>query len=219
MTGKKFSGFSKDAVRFLKDLKANNNREWFNANKKIYETEIKKPAKAFCEAMTEDLSKLTGRDHSSKIFRIHRDVRFSKDKTPYNTHLHIGFMPTSEMNSPPCWFFGLDTEKLTLGTGIFAFDKPALETFRERVAGSEGPKLAKLLGKLEANGMRVSGAELKRVPPGYPKDHPQAELLCRKGLAVWVDSGGADQATNADLVKSCRSSFKQLKPVFDWLMD
>lgn len=219
MTTTTVAGFSKDAVQFLKDLKANNNRKWFNANKKIYETEIKKPAEAFCEAMIEDLGKLTGRVHRSKIFRIHRDVRFSKDKTPYNTHLHIGFMPASEMNSPPCWFFGLDTENLTLGSGIFAFDKPELETFRERVAGSEGPKLAKLLGKLEANGIRITGAELKRVPAGYPKDHPQAELLCRKGLAVWDDLGGPVVATKMDLVSACRSSFKQLKPVFDWLID
>lgn len=214
-----FSGFSEDAVQFLKDLKANNKREWFNANKQIYEAEIKKPAEAFCDAVAEDLETLTGRAHTAKIFRIHRDVRFSKDKTPYNTHLHIGFMPASDMTTPPCWFFGLDTEKLTLGTGIFAFEKQQLEMFRERVAGSDGSDLAKLLDKLEANGMRISGAELKRVPAGYPKEHPQADLLCRKGLSAWVDLGGPDQATSSDLVKSCRRSFKQLKPVFDWLID
>jgi len=219
MSTKTFAGFSGDAVQFLKDLKANNKREWFNANKKVYETEIKKPAETFCEAMIKDLDGLTGRTHSSKIFRIHRDVRFSKDKTPYNTHLHIGFMPTSDMAAPPSWFFGLDTEKLTLGTGIFGFDKPELETFRERVAGSDGVELTKLLKKLEKQGMRISGAELKRVPAGYPKDHPQAELLCRKGLSAWVDIGDPSQATKADLVKSCHASFKELKPVFDWLIE
>ena len=72
-----FSGFSHEAVQFLRDLKANNNREWFAEHKQVYETEIKKPAGAFCAEMRDELERMSGMEHSSKIFRIHRDVRFS----------------------------------------------------------------------------------------------------------------------------------------------
>lgn len=213
-----FAGFSKDAVAFLKNLEANNTRAWFNANKKIYETEIKKPASIFSEAMAVCLHDLTDRTHSAKIFRIHRDIRFAKDKTPYNTHLHIAFTPASDLPSPPCWFFGLDTERLTVGAGVFAFDKPALEKFRGKLLGPEGSKLAKLLQQLEARDVRLSQAELKRVPQGYPKDHPKAEHLRRKGLSAWVDLGGPDMANRDDLVAICRTSFKRMQPIFDWLI-
>lgn len=219
MRAEKFAGFSKEAILFLNNLKANNTRAWFNDNKKTYEREIKKPAEIFSDAMAKSLSDLTGRAHSSKIFRIHRDVRFAKDKTPYNTHLHIAFTPETGKATPPCWFFGLDTESLTLGTGVFAFDKPELETFRARVAGQEGPKLVKLLRQLEGKGVRLSQAELKRVPSGYPKDHQQAELLRRKGLAAWIDLGDPEQAAKADLLEVCHASFKRVKPVFDWLIE
>jgi len=91
---KPFEAFPGDALTFLQDLRANNERAWFNEHKKTYETAIKQPAEAFCRAMATALETLTDQPHGHKIFRIHRDVRFSKDKTPYNTHLHIAFTPS-----------------------------------------------------------------------------------------------------------------------------
>lgn len=217
MSKETFPGFSKSAISFLRDLKANNTREWFNENKRTYEKELKIPASAFTEEMVGELEGLTNLSHTSKIYRIHRDVRFSKDKTPYNTHLHIGFTPRSNKATPPCWFFGLDTEKLTLGAGTFAFDKADLERFRARISGPDGTKFAKLLSGLEGKGVRISQPELKRVPSGYPKDHAQEEHLRRKGLTTWIDLGDPDLATREDLILSCRSSFEKMKPVVDWL--
>lgn len=218
MSTKGFTGFSRKALAFLEDLKANNNRDWFNNNKKTYETEIKRPVVLFSTIMIEGLTDLTGQPHTSKIYRIHRDVRFAKDKTPYNTHIHISFTPEISQIRPPSWFFGLDTEGLTLGAGIFAFDKAGLDGFRKRVAGPDGAELSRLLGKLEGKNIRLSKPELKRVPTSYPKDHPHAEHLCRKGLSAWIDLGGPDQATRTDLVGICSTSFDRLKPVSDWLM-
>ena len=217
MTTNGFAGFSQGAVLFLQNLKANNTRAWFNANKQIYESEIKKPAEDFVSTIAGGLHDLTGKAHGSKVFRIHRDVRFSKDKTPYNAHLHIGFTPKGGLQASPSWFFGLDTEKLTLGTGVFAFEKPTLERYRERVAGPEGATLAAILSRSENDGCRLSEPDLARVPPGYAKDHPQAALLKRKGLAVWIDLGGPEQATRDDLAEHCLTAFARMKPVFDWL--
>ena len=85
--------FPGEAVQFLQDLKNNNTRDWFTQNKSTYEQVIKQPAQAYCELMCAELTSLTSMPHQSKIFRVHRDVRFSKDKTPYNAHLHISFFP------------------------------------------------------------------------------------------------------------------------------
>ncbi len=212
-----FEGFSKEAIKFLKDLKANNNREWFTEHKKVYETEVKGPAQHFCDEMSTALQKLTGAPHGSKVFRIHRDVRFSKDKTPYNAHLHISFFPVEGADHPPHWFFGLDPTSLTVGVGNFMFEKGRLESFRRRVDGKEGATLAKTLAKLEKGGVRLGRIDLKRVPAPYDKDHPQGDLLRRKGLSAWVDFKDTKPATSKDVIKTCAASFKKIKPVYDWL--
>lgn len=212
-----FDGFSTEAIKFLKELKANNNREWFAEHKKVYEREVKAPAQHFCEEMAVSLEKLTGAPHGSKVFRIHRDVRFSKDKTPYNAHLHISFIPQLKADHPPHWFFGLDPASLTLGVGNFMFEKEQLEAYRKRVDGKEGAALAQKLAKLEKGGVRLGKIDLKRVPAPYDKDHPYGDLLKRKGLSAWIDFKNTRPATNKDVVKTCTASFKQIKPVYDWL--
>lgn len=209
--------FPPDTVAFLRDLKKNNNREWFTANKSGYELMVRQPASDFCDHMTAALAKLTGVPHGSKIFRVHRDVRFSKDKTPYKAYLHILFQP-AENTGAPKWFFGLEPDKLVLGTGIFGFEKQALVAYRQRAAGPAGKALAKQLDKMRAAGIRIRDPELKRVPSGFAADLPQADLLRHKGLTAWADHpGGPAAAAKPDIVKTSVDTYKTLKPVFTWL--
>lgn len=217
MTTQGFSGFAMETIDFLKELKANNARDWFTENKKVYEQVYKAPALAFSDIMASELQSLTGDIHTPKLFRIHRDVRFSKDKTPYNTHLHISFTPEHGSESPPCWFFGLDTKSLSLGVGIFGFQPAELDTFRKRVASEDGVLIAKALAKMSKAGARLGEPALKRVPSGYPKDHPNEALLRHKGLTAWKDLGDETKALDDDLVGTCRTEFKQLKPLYDLL--
>lgn len=218
MADHSFEGFSPEALIFLEDLENNNDREWFADHKRIYETEIKQPAAAFCEVMEAGLAQRTGTPHRSKVFRIHRDVRFSKDKRPYNAHLHIAFTPKSTLKGPPMLFFGLGTNQLSLGCGVFAFDKAELETFRHRVIGPEGAKLAKILKAQEDTGMRLSAPALKRVPAGFDKEHPRAELLRQKGLGVWLDFLDRSWVTGPNAVSRTLDEFDRLRPVSDWLL-
>lgn len=217
MTTQEFSGFAMETIDFMKELKANNNREWFNDNKKVYEQDYKAPALAFADILAGELQSLTGSIHTPKLFRIHRDVRFSKDKTPYKAHLHLSFTPQHGTESPPCWFFGLDTTSLSLGVGIFAFQPEELDAFRKRVASENGAEIAQILAELTEAGMRISEPALKRVPSGYPKDHPNEKLLRHKGLAAWKDLGDETKALDANLVGTCKREFKRLKPMFDLL--
>ncbi len=219
MDGFEFGGFPDETLGFLEDLKANNNREWFSENKKTYEQAVKNPAQQFCNNMCEALGALSDKPHKSKTFRINRDIRFSKDKTPYNAHLHIMFMPQTPGRLPAAWFFGLEPGKLTLGAGAFKFEGQTLDDYRRRVVNEDGEVLEKLVAGLQSGGARLNEPPLKRVPSGYSKDHPREALLRRKGLAFWLDMEDVSCVMNPGAVKNCIAEFRKLKPVFDWMID
>jgi len=208
--------FPKETLPFLRALQKNNQREWFTANKDRYEQFVKEPAEIFVELMIVELERLTGQPHKPKIFRIYRDVRFSKDKTPYNAHVHITFFPVGGKDGVG-WFFGLNTDQVTLGGGVFQFGKEDLDTYRMRVAGSDGEELVTILDGQLANGGRINEPPLKRVPKPYEQDHPRAELLKRKGLVVWKDIGAASTAVSGNLIEKCDEVLAEIKPVVDWL--
>ena len=209
-----FDSFPPEALSFLSDLKANNTKDWFAENKATYEEQVKEPGKQFADAMALALRELTGCDHGSKVFRIHRDVRFSKDKTPYNAHLHIAFMPQGQLGQPPMWFFGLSPDKLSLGCGVFQYDKNALLEFRSAMAGPKGAELIQLTTELRAAGIRIGGPDLKRMPTGFDKDHPHEAALRLKGFAAWIDIQEPVFAIERNLVKRTTKLFDQLMPVF-----
>ncbi len=217
MAHQTFSSFPKELLISLADLKKNNKKSWFDKNRARYESFYRTPAKAFCDAMTPRLQKLTRLEHNSKIFCINRDLRFSKDKTPYNTHLHISFTPSD--GSKPAWLFGLSERDLTVGTGSMGFDNNVLESFRARVDGKAGKTLAKNLDTLIAQGARIGEPELKRVPKEFSPDHARAELLRRKSLAVWLDFENPRVATKPTIVEDCIGKYRELKPIFDWLKE
>ena len=209
--------FPSGAVQFLTELKQNNNRDWFAQNKSRYDEDVKRPAQAYCTLMCEELSAITGTPHTSKIFRVHRDVRFSKDKTPYSAHLHISFLPDGSKGAAPAWFFALEPEKLIFGAGTFGFEKQALERFRERVTGGQGAALLKILSSLEEQGLRLSEPELKRVPRGFEADEDHAPLLRHKGLTAWRDSTSTKAATAPGLIDRSCDEYRTLLPLFTWL--
>ena len=132
-----FEGFPDSTLKFLQDLRKNNDKAWFNEHRTDYEAAFKRPAQDFCAAMEERLTELAGMPLNSKVYRVNRDLRFSKDKTPYNTHLHISFRPGTGVSSAPSFAFGLDPKMLTVGAGTFGFEKQ-LDSYRENMSGDAG---------------------------------------------------------------------------------
>jgi uncharacterized protein (TIGR02453 family) len=214
-----FTGFTGRTIAFLSDLEANNNREWFNANRPLYEAAVKKPANAFAELMAGEIESLTGLAQKPKIFRINRDIRFSRDKTPYNAHIHIAWTPLDAGASPPAFMFGLSTEYCTVGCGVFEFAAPALETYRRRIAGPEGDDLGRMVAALKDKGFRLQEPALKRIPAGFPPDHPYVELSLHKGIAVWRDFEGPQAAAGPDIMARSLSCFEELLPLWRFLRD
>lgn len=214
MAATDFTGFTDETLAFLRDLKADNTKEWFAANKASYEAAVKKPAQAFAQVMAGELERLTGVAQKPKIFRINRDLRFSKDKTPYNTHIHISWTPIGGTADSPAFMFGLSTEYCTLGCGVFEFSKPGLAAYRSAIAGADGDDLAGMIDAMVAQGCRVQEPALKRVPAGFPDDHPHVNLSLHKGIAVWRDLENPQAATSPDIMTRCLDHFTMLLPLW-----
>lgn len=205
-----FATLVSDARAFLAELADNNRREWFNANKARYEADLKAPATQLLDHVADAVTSKGGERPATKLFRPQRDVRFSKDKTPYHTHLHMlwSLQPAGGL------FFGISPDYVTLGGGIMAFDKPVIDAWRKALDTSFGDDITTALGSAAAKGYEPREPELKRVPAPYPQDHPQGENMRRKGLAIWREVPEAEWGDPSGALTQAR---KDLSPILDLL--
>lgn len=200
--------------RFFAELARNNSRDWFEPRKAQYADEVRKPAMLLADLLAEDLSRLSGVALTAKLFRIHRDLRFSKDKSPYNAHLHIGFQRAGG-DSVPGWFFASAPDYLVLCAGVPNLSGEALIRYRAFV-DAEGDALSAAMAEAGRSvGATVSDwgtAPLKRVPKPYPPDHPHAALLKRKSLVLQAPPAGDWQTEG--LLPATMATARALLPVW-----
>src|ERR1700716_4720465 len=173
-----FRGFQPELLEFLRELRENNSREWFQAHRHEYEQLLMQPSRAFVLAMGEQLRSLGEDIHAEpkvhgSIFAINRDTRFSADKTPYKTQLDLSFWQgAGQSRERPGYFFRLTPESLILGAGMHAFPEKALEGYRQAVI-RDGPGLQ--LEEAERSCQaEIGGRTYKRLPSGLPAEHPRA---------------------------------------------
>ncbi len=202
-----FDTLISDARGFLGNLAQNNTRDWWQDNKDTYDTRLKAPALALLDEMQPKLARLTDLEVSTKLFRPHRDVRFSKDKTPYTTHLHMMWGLTSGARQSPVFFFGIGQDYVTAGAGMMGFDKPVLQDWRKFV-DLDTDRVTAIFDATRAAGFGFREPDLKRVPPPYDKEHPAAELLRMKGVTA---SKGLD--ADKPLVPQIEAAFEALWPL------
>lgn len=180
-----FTGFSRDAIQFLVELAEHNDRAWFQPRKADYERLLKRPLEALCVALADRFAERGIPLHADPVrspFRIYRDVRFSKDKSPYKTHVSAAFRWTGERGTAdPGGYFHLGPGEAFVGGGVWHPERAWVAAWREAVDRGEGlealddPAFRATFGE-------VGGERLARVPPGFPKDHPRAELLRHKDV-------------------------------------
>jgi uncharacterized protein (TIGR02453 family) len=168
-----FQGWPEEALEFYEGLEADNSRTYWTRHKATYEKHALAP-------MTELVDELTAEFGAAKIFRPHRDVRFSKDKSPYKTN--IGALIGSG-------YIQLSADGLAAGDGMYTMAPDQLERYRQAVASdSTGSQLQHVITAVERQGISVRGtASLKTAPRGYPADHPRIGLLRHKGLVAWQE--------------------------------
>jgi uncharacterized protein (TIGR02453 family) len=218
-----FTGFPKEGIGFLAELEKHNNREWFAQNKASYKELVDGPAKDFLVAMTGKISLLTGEPGSGKIFRVYRDVRFSKDKTPYNPVIKIAFFKATKQRekgcSAPMYFFRLNKDTLSLGAEVYEFnDSRALQHYRKQVADEvSGPQLEKILKKFRRSSFWINQPHYKKVPAGIKKNHPREEMLRYRGLYAFIETPTPAEISAPKAVTYCLKKYKSLSPLFNWL--
>ncbi|RJO63742.1 MAG: DUF2461 domain-containing protein [Myxococcales bacterium] len=221
-----FRGFPKEAVQFFVDLTAHNDKKWFEAHKTDYETFVLQPAKAFVAAVGVRLSKYAPDiqaipSTNGSIFRIYRDTRFSKDKSPYKTHLGILWWegPREKMESPS-FYFQLEPPTIGLGGGVYCFSKPLLEAYREAVVHPKaGKELVKAAEKTKKEGFALGGEKYKKTPRGYDPAHSNAPYLLHDGLYAWHEEKISKAVHGPEFVDLVVERFKGMLPLHRWLLE
>jgi len=216
-----FNGFSRNGITFLQALIHNNNRDWFRNNKDIFWKELETPAKLFLQEMAIRLGEVANESIYGKLFRIYRDIRFSKDKTPYNTHMRILFTSknSGKQCSFPSFYFSLESDQLILGLGVFEFPRELLSRYQQFVDSDKtGIELDNMMNALTAQGFYTETPEYKRVPRDYRSDHQRADLLRKKGIVLWKKISPLPNEifmqTSADF---CLEYYKSMLPLYKWL--
>jgi len=180
----KFPGFSKEALAFLRDLKKHNDREWFIPRKAVYEEELRLPMIELVRAIHGEMIRFAPQyvgEPAKCVFRIYRDTRFSKDKTPYKTHIAASFSHNALEKRGAGYYLGISSESVDIGGGLYAPEPDVLLAIRTRISDDpatfrktfDTPKIKKLLGE-------PHGESAARPPKGFPADHPAIDLIKRK---------------------------------------
>jgi uncharacterized protein (TIGR02453 family) len=223
-----FRGFPGEGLQFLGDLKQNNNREWFQAHKGLYTEHVLGPAQDFVEAFGEALRSVSegiayGNQASGRgsILRIYRDLRFSKDKRPYNTYVRLFFWEGSRKKMEnPGYYLVIEPSGGSVYAGMYRFPRPFLEAYREAVIDEKlGSELEGALAAVrEAGEYEIGGERYKRVPRGYDAAHERVELLLYKGLYAEAPRIGREALLNPGLVDVCLERCRNMLPLQRWLV-
>jgi uncharacterized protein (TIGR02453 family) len=222
-----FHGFPRALVAFYEDLAYNNNRAWFNEHKDVYKEYVIAPAQDFVRAMGERLRALapdvvadTRATGAGSIFRIYRDTRFSKDKTPYKTFLGIFFWEGQRKKTENSGFyFHLEPSRLMLAAGVHVFPRPLLEVYRDAVVDPDhGPALVQAVAQVAASGpYQVGERHYKRVPRGYDPNHENADYLLHNGLFASIESDVPEELFTEECLDYCLERFRDMAPIHAWL--
>lgn len=229
-----FTGFRPEAIQFLADLAQNNDRAWFQPRKSDFERLLKEPMEAMIVALA-DAFAARGvpmlADPKRSPFRIYRDTRFSKDKSPYKTHLGATFRWTGGASGGPQaggahderahgngGYFHFEPGQMYAGGGMWRMEKPKLDAFRRAVL--EEPETVRAAisdpGFVREFGAAHGDEELQRVPPGFPKDHPLADMFRWKDV-VFGRRLADEEVLSPDLPDRLAASWATAAPVFRFL--
>ncbi len=216
----------KDILEFLRDLENNNNREWFNSNKDWYQTVLSK-WHAFCESLIaevgrfdNDIAPLTIKDCT---YRIYRDTRFSKDKSPYETHFGVFMAKGGKKSMRAGYYFHVGTGNGTeyphahmLASGNYCYDYKAVRILREDISDEWDTFSTNILGTADSRFVPDMEGALKRVPGEYDKDAPYADWMRMKSFCLTARTDDTFLLED-NLAQRVAELFKTTKPFVDYI--
>jgi uncharacterized protein (TIGR02453 family) len=218
-------GFPKSAVDFLTKLKRNNNKDWFETHREEFQYSVLEPAQEFVIVLGEllrtivpDIIAIPKIDKS--IFRLHRDVRFSRDKSPYKTNLGLFFWEgTKKKMECSGFYFHLEPGQFFIGNGIYMFTAELMKAYRDLISSPDKAKeLDSIIKKLKKKGYGIGGKHFKQVPRGLDREYPYAEYLLYNGIYAFDDSFPLKDLYKQDIVKYSFKKFKEMLPLHQWLV-
>ncbi|QXJ24822.1 DUF2461 domain-containing protein [Actinomadura graeca] len=197
-----FTGFTSETFEFYEGLLADNSKSYWTAHKDTYEQHVRGPMTDLCAELEEEFG-------TAKLFRPYRDVRFSKDKTPYKAHqgAHIsgGF------------YVQVDADGLMVAGGMYAPTPEQLRRYRAAVDSSaSGKELQAIVDDLRSSGMEIAGDRLKTRPRGTPADHPRLDLLRHRSLYAHQGWPADPWMQTPEVLSRVRESWRRLRPLVDW---
>ena len=199
-----FSGWTDAALDFYEGLEVDNSRAYWQSHKKVYDEEVREPMEALLAELCDEFG-------DAKMFRPHRDVRFSADKTPYKTHVGATLANHG--------YVQVSAGGLAVASGTYVFATDQLARYRRAVAlDLTGEALVKIVDDVLAAGLTITAAStLKTAPRGYPKDHPRVELLRMKGLVTWKDWPVEPWLATAEAKDKVVTVLRASVPLVQWL--
>jgi uncharacterized protein (TIGR02453 family) len=178
-----FAGFPPETLKFLRSLKRNNRREWFQPRKELFEAQVRQPMLDLVEALNAELLRFAPHhinDPKKAVYRIYRDTRFSHDKTPYKTHLACVFPARGlSRDTSGVFYFHVSPEESGLAVGCYMPGPPQARAIRTWIAANHD-KFRKAAKAAEKSMGKMHGEGLARMPKGFDAAHPAADLLRRK---------------------------------------
>jgi uncharacterized protein (TIGR02453 family) len=213
--------FSPAALAFLRSLKRNNRREWFNARKHIYEAELKAPMLALIAGINDELADFAPEmmmEPNKAMLRIYRDIRFSANKQPYKTHIAAYFKPSGLYRTSGAGFYlHVSPEEVVVAGGAYMPEREQLLAMRMHIAEHHA-RLRKILktSKIRKLMDGLEGDQLTRTPKGFAKDHPAEDLLRHQQWAVSVTLP-PKLATSPKLLREITTRFRAAWPLVSFL--
>lgn len=217
--------FSRKTIAFLKELDQNNNKIWFDENRQRYEDEVRAPAFHYIESMDQHMAKISphfvvsAKKVGGSLMRVHKDIRFSKDKTPYKTNIGINFRHARGKDvHAPGFYLHIEPGSVFLGAGIWRPESSTLKNVRTLI--DEYPKeWKKLASKLTSKGeFEFGGDSLKRPPKGYQEDNPLILDLKRKDF-IAVSNMKPSTIYASDFEKQTARLFKAAAPLVKFICE
>ncbi len=224
-----FRGFPPEAFKFLAGLAKYNRKDWFEARRGEYERSIVAPALAFADEMARALRSLAPSVRGEprvggSLFRIHRDSRFGRDKSPYKTHvgfrLRDGDTVASSKCTGPLFYVELEAERVTFGIGVKRFTPPLLDAYRGAILREDAAwRVASILAQVESAGHVLDGGTTRRIPVVLSElaGTPLEDLARRKGIFVRFVETLPQEIHCAAFVPYCIRRFRPYVPLFNWL--
>lgn len=203
-----FTGLPHAAVDFYVELEENNSREFWQAERTTYERDVRGPMVALLELLEDEFG-------PGKVFRPNRNLRFSRDKSPYKTHqgIFVGRGPRTG------WYAEVSADGFRVGGGAYYLDAPALAAYRQAVDGPQGAGLGRIVQALQGSGWQIGGDRLRTAPRGWTRDHPRIELLRHRSLTAMQWVRDADIVTTPALLEHVGASWRELRSLVEWLSD